>query len=44
MIHQMLKSAEITVDFSSFFTIGFYYDSLLNSKNYILQQGHVIFT
>ena len=39
MIHKILKSAEITYE-----TVSSYYDSLLNSKTYILQTGKVIFT
>ena len=46
MIHQALKRAEIIAEMTIFvvFTSGSYYDSLLNSNNYILQPGSVIFT
>ena len=47
MIHQTLKSAETTADiviFVGFYTACSYYDLLLNSKNYILRLGDVMFT
>ena len=46
MIHQTLKSLEITADiviFVGFYTACYYYHLLLNSKNYILWLGDVMF-
>ena len=45
MIHHTVKCADITAEIIIFvaFTIGCYYDSLLNSKIYILPLGDIMF-